>query len=156
MYERRWRLKVKIRICFMQNNSWTVALRQMKFSTVENHRHAYNFYIWIHVLFDKAVKYGDGAKFRGYVAKNAEPLCVKFCFSCNVCLCKLFKSLLSNVREVGWLVRFRPSCFIETKAFNLHKYIARVILLQCNEVDEIYDVCNLSLSLGMEEQATTK
>jgi hypothetical protein len=30
-------------------------------------------FIWITVLFDKDFKYGDGAKFLGYVGTNAEP-----------------------------------------------------------------------------------
>jgi hypothetical protein len=34
--------------------------------------------ILIIVLFDKTFKYGDGAKFWGYIKTNAEPLCVEF------------------------------------------------------------------------------
>jgi hypothetical protein len=33
-------------------------------------------FIWIIILFDAGFKYGDGAKFWGYVVMNAEPLCV--------------------------------------------------------------------------------
>jgi hypothetical protein len=36
-------------------------------------------FIGIIVLFDAVFKYGDGAKFLGYVVINAEPLCVEFC-----------------------------------------------------------------------------
>jgi hypothetical protein len=46
-------------------------------------------FIWIIILFD--AKYGDGAKFWGYVVINAEPLCVEFCnFFAMPYLCKLF------------------------------------------------------------------
>jgi hypothetical protein len=30
------------------------------------------------ILFDKAFKYGSGAKFLGYVGTNTKPLCIKF------------------------------------------------------------------------------
>jgi hypothetical protein len=36
-------------------------------------------FIWIFILFDIAFKYGDVAKFWGYVGINAEPVCVEFC-----------------------------------------------------------------------------
>jgi hypothetical protein len=36
-------------------------------------------FIWIIILFDSVVKYGDDAKFWGYVGLNAEQLCVEFC-----------------------------------------------------------------------------
>jgi hypothetical protein len=34
-------------------------------------------FIWIIILFNAVFKYGDGAKFWGYVGINAEPLCVE-------------------------------------------------------------------------------
>jgi hypothetical protein len=33
-------------------------------------------FIWIVIFFDKALKYGDGAKFLDYIGANAEPLYV--------------------------------------------------------------------------------
>jgi hypothetical protein len=36
---------------------------------------------------DAAFKYGDGAKFWGYVVINAEQLCVEFC---NFVQCRIF------------------------------------------------------------------
>jgi hypothetical protein len=36
-------------------------------------------YTWIIIFFDKAFKYGSGARCWGYVAINTEPLCVEFC-----------------------------------------------------------------------------
>jgi hypothetical protein len=36
-------------------------------------------FIWIIILFDAVFKYGDGAKFWGYVVIKAEQLCVEFC-----------------------------------------------------------------------------
>jgi hypothetical protein len=50
-------------------------------------------FIWIIILFDKALKYGDGAKFWGYVSKNAEPLCVEFC---NFMHCHIFVKYLTS------------------------------------------------------------
>jgi hypothetical protein len=61
-YERGGRLKVKIHILFYGDNSWTVAVNLMRFGIVEDHGHTYKFY-FIHILFEKTFKYGDGAKF---------------------------------------------------------------------------------------------
>jgi hypothetical protein len=36
-------------------------------------------FIWIIILFDAVFKYGDGAKFWGYVVITAEQLRVEFC-----------------------------------------------------------------------------
>jgi hypothetical protein len=36
-------------------------------------------FIWIIILFDDSFKYGDGEKFWGCVATNAEPLRVELC-----------------------------------------------------------------------------
>jgi hypothetical protein len=36
-------------------------------------------FIWIIISFDAVFKYGDDAKFWGYVGINAEQLCVEFC-----------------------------------------------------------------------------
>jgi hypothetical protein len=38
------RLKAKVHILFYGDNSWTVAVSQMKFGTVEDHGHTYKFY----------------------------------------------------------------------------------------------------------------
>jgi hypothetical protein len=35
-------------------------------------------FIWIIVLFDEAFKYGNSAKFLGYVETNAKPVCAEF------------------------------------------------------------------------------
>jgi hypothetical protein len=45
-----------------------------------------NSFIGIIILFDEGFKYGDGAKFRGYVGTNVESLCVEFWISvqCNI------------------------------------------------------------------------
>jgi hypothetical protein len=48
----------------------------MKFGTVV---HIVTSFTWIIVLFDKALKCGDDAKFWGYVGANAEQLCLEFC-----------------------------------------------------------------------------
>jgi hypothetical protein len=50
----------------------------MKFYTVKVHGHNYKF-ILITDFFDSAFKYGDGAKFWGYVGTNVELLWIKFC-----------------------------------------------------------------------------
>jgi len=44
-YEHGGRLKFKIHILFYVGNSWSVALNQLKFGTVEDHAHAYRFYL---------------------------------------------------------------------------------------------------------------
>jgi hypothetical protein len=51
-YERGGRLKAKVHILFYEDNSWTVAVRQMKFGIIEDHGHTYKFYfihyfVWI-------------------------------------------------------------------------------------------------------------
>jgi hypothetical protein len=43
-YERGGQLKFKVQILFCGDNSWTVAVSQMKFGTVEDHGLSYNFY----------------------------------------------------------------------------------------------------------------
>jgi hypothetical protein len=48
--------------------------------------------IRIIVLFDAVFKYGDGAKFRGCVGINAEPLCAEFC---NFVQCHIFVNYLT-------------------------------------------------------------
>jgi hypothetical protein len=48
----------------------------MKFDVVKDHGHAYTLYFNCY-LFDEAFKYGNGAKFRGYVKTNKEPFCVE-------------------------------------------------------------------------------
>jgi hypothetical protein len=72
-YEHGGRLNVKIHSLFCGDNSWTVALRQMNFGRVRDHGHTYKF--WVIILFDAVFKFGDSAKFWGYVGINAEPLC---------------------------------------------------------------------------------
>jgi len=49
-------------------------------------------FIWMIILFDEAFKYGDGAKFWGYVGTNTEPLCVQFC---NFVQCHIFVNYLT-------------------------------------------------------------
>jgi hypothetical protein len=49
-------------------------------------------FILIIILFDAVFKYGDGAKFSGYVGINAEPLCVGFC---NFVKCHNFVNYLT-------------------------------------------------------------
>jgi hypothetical protein len=49
-------------------------------------------FIWIIILFDAVFKYGDGAKFWGYVGINAEPLFVEFC---NFVKCHNFVNYLT-------------------------------------------------------------
>jgi hypothetical protein len=50
-------------------------------------------FISIIILFDAAfIKYGDGAKFWGYVVINAEQLCVEFC---NFVQCHIFVNYLT-------------------------------------------------------------
>jgi hypothetical protein len=38
-------------------------------------------FIWIVILFDEGFEYDDGAKFRGFIATNNEPLCIELCNS---------------------------------------------------------------------------
>jgi hypothetical protein len=84
-------------------------------------------FTWIIILFDEVFKYGDGAKFWGYVGTNGEALYVEFC---NVlvnylafCMCapinnfwtKWFKFVTASlyvVRKVGRAVLCRTSCLI--------------------------------------------
>jgi len=73
-------LKIKINILLHGDNSWTVSLRQIHFVAVKYDGHyIHTRFIKIIILFDESVKYGDGAKFWGYVGTNAEPLRVLFC-----------------------------------------------------------------------------
>jgi hypothetical protein len=58
----------------------TVALRQIKFCAVKYHGQ----FIWIIILFDEGFKYGDVAKYRGYVGRNVDLLYAEFCIVCNV------------------------------------------------------------------------
>jgi hypothetical protein len=53
------------------------------------------------MLFDEAFKYGDGAKFWGYVGTNAEQLRVEFCNLRSVVYLKkkTLNFLLNNVRK---------------------------------------------------------
>jgi hypothetical protein len=64
---------------FYGKNSRILPLKQMKSGTVKDHGHTYRFY-----LFDETIKYGDGAKFGGYIGTEAEPLCAEFCIFCSV------------------------------------------------------------------------
>jgi hypothetical protein len=43
-YEHGGRFEVKVHILFYGDNSWTVAVSEMKFGTVEDHGHTYKFY----------------------------------------------------------------------------------------------------------------
>jgi hypothetical protein len=61
-YEHGGQLKVKIHILFYGDNSWTVALSQKKFGTIEDHDKPTRF-IWFIILFDRAFKYADGENF---------------------------------------------------------------------------------------------
>jgi hypothetical protein len=68
-----------------------------------------------HYLIDKGFKYTDGAKFRGYVATDAEPLCVQ---------------LLNKIRIVGviqkqwmWLKGSLPILIGRTIQFLQHIYL---------------------------------
>jgi hypothetical protein len=47
----------------------------MKFRTVKGHGRTYKFF-WIIVFLNETFKYGDGAKFRGYVGTDSDLLCV--------------------------------------------------------------------------------
>jgi hypothetical protein len=60
-------------------------------------------FIWIIILFDAVfiIKYGDGAKFWGYVGINAEPLCVEFC---NFVQCHIFVKYLTFA-ENEWNIK---------------------------------------------------
>jgi hypothetical protein len=49
----------------------------MKFGAVKYHEHIYKFYLYRYFI--EAFKYGDAAKFSGYVGTKAELLCVRFC-----------------------------------------------------------------------------
>jgi hypothetical protein len=50
-------------------------------------------FVWIIILFDAVFKYGDGAKFLGYVLINAEQLCAEFC---NFVQCHIFVNYLTS------------------------------------------------------------
>jgi hypothetical protein len=88
----------------------------MNFGVVRDHGHTCKCYL-NPFLFDAVFKYGDGAKFRGYVGINAEPLCAEFF---NFVQCHVFvyyltfavNELLITVRKVGRLVLSRTSCFV--------------------------------------------
>jgi hypothetical protein len=68
---RTWRaLETVILILFHGDNSWSTALRQMKFGTVKHHERTYKLHL-NRTLFHKAFKYGDGAKCWSYVGTNA-------------------------------------------------------------------------------------
>jgi hypothetical protein len=63
-------------ILYYAFNSWTDPLRQMKFVRIKGHEYTCKFYLkrcFVYRLF----KYGDGAKFWGYVQTNTEPLSVE-------------------------------------------------------------------------------
>jgi hypothetical protein len=71
--------KLQFILSFYGDTFWGVALIQIKFGIVKGHS-----YIYI-ILFEEAFKYGDSAKFWGYVGTTDGPLCVAFCnFVCNV------------------------------------------------------------------------
>jgi hypothetical protein len=71
-YEHGGRSKVKIHIYFYRDNSRTVALGQIQVGTVKITDIPTSIIFKI-ILFDEALKYGDGAKCCGYVGTNAEP-----------------------------------------------------------------------------------
>jgi hypothetical protein len=50
-------------------------------------------FIWIIILFDAVFKYGDGAKFWGYVVTNAEQRRVELC---NFVQCHTFVNYLTS------------------------------------------------------------
>jgi hypothetical protein len=91
--ERGGRLKVKIHVLFYGDNSWNVALREIKFGTVKDHGHSISTsFILIFTLFDEVFKYGDDAKIWDYSGTNAEPLCPEFC---NFVRCHIFVNYLT-------------------------------------------------------------
>jgi hypothetical protein len=49
-------------------------------------------FIWIIISFDAVFKYGDGAKFWGFVVINAEQICIEFC---NFVQCHIFVNYLT-------------------------------------------------------------
>jgi hypothetical protein len=53
----------------------------MKFGALKDYGHTCTTYsfIWIIILFEEALKYGDGAKFWRNVGTSAEAVCVEFC-----------------------------------------------------------------------------
>jgi hypothetical protein len=78
-YEHGGRLKVKIHTLFYGENSWTVALRQMKFCTWKDHWHAHKFYLNHHFLWRNFWIWRYYQIMRFYAGTNAEFLCVEFC-----------------------------------------------------------------------------
>jgi hypothetical protein len=94
-------LKMRIHVLFYGYSLWIALLGQMKSGPVKGTEH----FIWIFILLDKAFKYGDSAKFRGYVATNAEPTLHRILQFCAVsCLCKLFNSLSNAIGKIGRFV----------------------------------------------------
>jgi hypothetical protein len=67
---------LKFIVCFVETTHEPLHLDKW---TLDKSSRTYLCFIWIIVLFDAVFKYDDGAKFRGYVGINAEPLCVEFC-----------------------------------------------------------------------------
>jgi hypothetical protein len=67
-------------------------------------------FIWVLIFFDKALRYGDSAKFCGYVETNTEHLCVELC---NFVQCYIFVNCLTyyNAREVSG-----TSCFVSGRS----------------------------------------
>jgi hypothetical protein len=61
-------------------------------------------FIWIIILFDAVFKYGDGAKFWGYVRINAEVLCVEFC---NFVQCHISVNYLTFAVNEWNIIKFR-------------------------------------------------
>jgi hypothetical protein len=49
-------------------------------------------FIWIIIFFDGAFEYGGGSEFWGYVGRDTELLCAKYC---NFLQCRIFVSYLS-------------------------------------------------------------
>jgi hypothetical protein len=72
-----------ILILFYGDNFWTAVLEQMKFGTVNVHGHSYKFYL-IYYFVWLNFKYGDDAKFCGYVWTKAEKTRVEFCIFYSV------------------------------------------------------------------------
>jgi hypothetical protein len=72
-------------------------------------------FIWVLIFFDKALRYGDSAKFCGYVEINTEQLCVELC---NFVQCYIFVNYLTyyNAREVSGLFTSRTSCFVSGRS----------------------------------------
>jgi hypothetical protein len=86
-YEHGGLFKVKMHILFCGDAPLTVALKRMKFCTVNTD--ISKSCIWN--IFDGVFEYGNDSKFWGYVETNAEQLCTEFC---NFVQCHTFINFL--------------------------------------------------------------